>query len=425
MPSVIDKLGRKYGLMLAADEADFLHCCMSCEVASALGSVEACPQRVHTANSCCPSCDFFLEHGSEAMIAHWEDPSQIFVAFQIAIPLKVTEEEIRSAFGLQKVPPNQLRLLYEWQNTRALDVEFEKHVEWSMSIRYTYWPLDLAEGFLRDPLIYGLAGFPDRAGAAAFSQLRQIFEDFKEWIAIAYNIDPESLFHDEAESQSFASYFISYFLRLEIAENLTINILAPDYERSSDPESCLVVVGDSQIPLISFNQINEALIMQKGLLTSWQRIEPALENMLEELTDITAEMRTAQADSTVVLLTELLDRIQTIQEQFLKLKPSISIMQGHISPIVPLLSEPLVKKLLPNFNLSLVNSWLDYAKSVERSVDGANSYIQGKMNLLALNQERKTTKRINLLTALFGSLSGLNLILAYLTWVTPEPSQEA
>ena len=166
--------------MLVADDSDFLHCCMKCEVATALESVEACPQRVHTSNSCCPSCQKFLEHGSEAMIEHWEDQAQFLVAFQIVIPLKITEEVIRSAFGLHKVPTNQLRLLYEWKNSRALDVVFEKHIEWSMTIRQTYWALDSKDAFLRDPLICGLAGFPARAGAAAFSQLQPIIEDFKE-----------------------------------------------------------------------------------------------------------------------------------------------------------------------------------------------------------------------------------------------------
>lgn len=429
MPSEIEPLSRKYGLMLIADDPDFLKCCMKCEVAAALGSIDACPQRVHTSNSCCPSCGLFLDHGSEAMIAHWEDPSQIFVAFQIVIPLKLTDEIIKSSFRFHKTPLHQWRLVYEWNDGRALDIVFEKHIEWTLTIHHTYWPLDLNEALLRDPLIYGLAGFPERAGAATYSQLRSIVDDLKEWLAYYYQIDPSEFFQDEVNANntntSFASYFISYFLRFEIAENLTINILAPDYEKSSDPESCLVTVGDTQIPMISLQAIREALVMQKGLLTSWQRIEPVLQRMLDELTDITAEMRTTQIDSTILRLTELLDRIQLVQENFLKLKPSISNMQGRLSPIVPLLEQKMIRKLLPNFNLSLVNSWLDFAKSVERSVDGANSYIQGKMNLLALNQEKRTTKRINLLTALFGSLSGLNLIMAYLSWASPGPSQEA
>lgn len=356
-----------------------------------------------------------------------QSEAQIFVAFQIVIPLKITDEIIKSSFRFHKVPLHQWRLVYEWKDGRALDVVFEKHIEWTVTIHHTYWPLVLNEALLRDPLIYGLAGFPERAGAATFSQLRSIVEDLKEWITHYYQIDPEELFQDDvnANNTSSASYFISYFLRFEIAENLTINILAPDYEKSSDPESCLVAVGDPQIPMMSLQAIRETLVMQKGLLTSWQRIEPVLQNMLDELTEITAEMRTTQIDSTILRLTELLDRIQLIQENFLKLKPSISNMQGRLSPIVPLLEQEMIHKLLPNFNLSLVNSWLDFAKSVERSVDGANSYIQGKMNLLALNQEKRTTKRINLLTALFGSLSGLNLIMAYLSWASPGPSQEA
>lgn len=360
------------------------------------------------------------------MLAHWED-AQFLVAFQVVIPLKISEEVIRSAFGLHKVPANQLRLFYEWKrNARTLDVAFEKHIEWSMTLQQTYWDLDLEDPFLRDSLIFGLAGFPDRAGAAAFSQLRQVVEDFKTWARVVHQIDPNELYQDDLDSinhQSFASYFISYFLRFENADNLTINILAPDYEHSRDPESCLVIVGDKQIPLVSFQNINEVLAMQKGLLTSWHRIEPALQSMLEELAEITADMRTTQVDSTVPYLSELLDRIQTIQEQFLKLKPTISNMQGQIP--VSQLSDPLIKKLLPYFNLALINSWLDFTKSVERSVDGANAYIGGKMDLLALNQERRTTKRINLLTALFGILSGMNLLMAYLTWATPDPTQGA
>ncbi|MFW9915484.1 MAG: hypothetical protein ACFFGZ_07710 [Candidatus Thorarchaeota archaeon] len=428
MPTEIRNLTRRYGRMLVSEGSDFFHCCMKCEVATALESVEACPQRVHTSNSCCPSCGHFLEHGSEAMLAHWEDQAQFLVAFQVVLPLKISEEVIRSAFGLHKVPMNQLKLFYEWKrNARTLDVAFEKHIEWSMTLRQTYWDLNLEDAFLRDPLIYGLAGFPDRAGAAAFSQLRQVVEDFKEWCQVVHQIDPEELFQDDLDSisQSFASYFISYFLRFENAENLTIEILAPDYEHSRDPESCLVIEGDKQVPLVSFQSINEVLVMQKGLLTSWHMIEPALQHMLEELAEITADMRITQVDSTVPHLSELLDRVQTIQEQFLKLKPTISNMQGQISPIVPLLSEPLIEKLLPYFNLNLINSWLDFTKSVERSVDGANTYIGGKMDLLALNQERRTTKRINLLTALFGILSGMNLIMAYLAWATPNPTQEA
>ncbi|MFX0172839.1 MAG: hypothetical protein ACFE9L_13060, partial [Candidatus Hodarchaeota archaeon] len=62
------------------------------------------------------------------------------------------------------------------------------------------------------------------------------------------------------------------------------------------------------------------------------------------------------------------------------------------------------------------------ARSVERSVEGANSYIRGKMNLLALDQEKRVTKRLNLLTALFGSLSGLNLLVAFYAWSTPQPT---
>ena len=99
-------------------------------------------------------------------------------------------------------------------------------------------------------------------------------------------------------------------------------------------------------------------------------------------------------------------------------------MQGHLSPIVPLLAEPVIKNLLPSFNMNLMNSWLDFSRSVERSVEGASTYISGKMNLLSLEQEKKTTKRLNLLTALFGCLSGLNLVVAYIAWATPTPTSE-
>ncbi|MFX0013767.1 MAG: hypothetical protein ACFFB2_03300 [Promethearchaeota archaeon] len=428
MPPVIENLCRKHGSMLVTDDPDFLNCCMRCEVATSLGSVEICPQRVHTSNSCCPSCNIFLEHGSEAMLAHWEDQAQFLSAFQIVVPLRITEEVIRSAFRLQKVPISQLGILYEWKNSRTLDILFERHIDWVMTIKHTYWPLNLneEESFLRDPLIYGLAGFPSRAGASLFSQLQVLFEDLKTWLIENYQIDPLELFDDNQSKkpyQNYTAFYASYFLRFENAENITINIMAPDYEKSDDPETCIVSMGDSQIPVVLFQKIHEALVMQKGLVNSWLKIEPALEKMLEELTNITAEMRTVTT-STVVQLGELLDRTQEIQAQFLKLKPEISKMQGHLSPIVPLLSEPIIQRLLPNFNLNLMNSWLDFAKSVERSVEGATSYIQGKMNLLALEQEKRTTKRLNLLTALFGCLSGLNLLVALIAWYQPEPQPQ-
>lgn len=421
----IENLSRKHGFILVTDDPDFLHCCMKCEVAASLGAVDTCPQRVHTSNSCCPSCSIFLEHGPEAMLTHWKEQAQFFIAFQIVVPLKISEEVIRSAFRLHKVPVNQLRILYEW-NSMILDIVFERHMDWVMTIKHSYWPLDpsIQDSFLRDPLIYGLAGFPDRAGASLYSQLKSLFEDLKTWLIENYQIDPLELFDDDHSKntlQNFSSYYASYFLRFENAENLTINIMAPDYEKSADPETCIVNIGESQIPVVSFQKVNEALVMQKGLMNSWLTIEPALQNMLEELTDITAEMR---AISTVEQLSESLDRTQAIQAQFLKLKPAISNMQGHLSPIVPLLSEPLIQRMFPNFNLSLMNSWLDFAKSVERSVEGATSYIQSKMNLLALEQEKRTTLRLNLLTALFGCLSGLNLIVAFLAWSQPTPTNE-
>ncbi|MHA1940960.1 MAG: hypothetical protein ACXAC2_20270 [Candidatus Kariarchaeaceae archaeon] len=43
------------------------------------------------------------------------------------------------------------------------------------------------------------------------------------------------------------------------------------------------------------------------------------------------------------------------------------------------------------------------------------------MNLLALEQEKRTTKRLNLLTALFGCLSGLNLLVTLLARSQPTP----
>lgn len=45
------------------------------------------------------------------------------------------------------------------------------------------------------------------------------------------------------------------------------------------------------------------------------------------------------------------------------------------------------------------------------------------MNLLSLEQEKRTTKRLNFLTALFGCLSGLNLLVALLAWSQPTPDE--
>ncbi|MFX0151344.1 MAG: hypothetical protein ACFFAJ_11220 [Candidatus Hodarchaeota archaeon] len=421
---VLDNLSRKHGLMLV-DDPEFLHCCDRCEVAISLGGVESCPQRIHTSSSCCPSCGIFLEHGLESMLSHWKDQAHFMAAFQIVVPFnqEITEEIIRTAFRLRKVPLKQLGLIYEWKYGMTLDITFEKHLNWVMTIRHNFWPLNLDEEFLRDPLIFGLAGFPARAGATIFSQLNELFEDLEKWLTKHYQVDPKELFSKESKTENYVSYYVSYYLGFENAENISIDILAPDYERSSAPETCLVQMGIDQIPIISFQKVNEALIMQKGLLTTWETIEPALQKMLDELSIITTEMRAASPQQmTVPQLSEVLDSIQLIQEQFLKLKPSISSMQGHLTPIVPHLSEPLIQKLFPNFNLSLMNSWLDFARSVERSVEGANSYIRGKMNLLALDQEKRVTKRLNLLTALFGSLSGLNLLVAFYAWSTPQPT---
>lgn len=425
MNSEIENLSRNHGLMLINDDPEFLRCCMKCEVATSLGSVDSCPQRVHTSNSCCPSCGVFLEHGLEAMLAHWKERAQFFAGFQIVVPLKISEEIIRSAFRLHKVPVNQLRILYEWNN-RTLDIVFTKHISWVMTIQHAPWPLDIYDSFLRDPLVYGLAGFSARAGAAVFSQFRGLFEDLKTWFIEHYQIDPDELFFDtlNKNQDDIISYYVSYFLRFEDIANMAIDILAPDYEKSTQPENCLLrTESSSQIPIVTFQKVNEALIMQKGLITSWREINPALQKMLEELSEITTDMRSVariEIDN-VTQLSELLDRTQTIQAQFLKLKPIISNMQGHLSPIVPLLAIPLIKELLPSFNLNLMTSWLDFARSVERSVEGASTYISGKMNLLALKQEKKTTKRLNLLTALFGCLSGLNLVVAYVAWAYPTP----
>jgi len=424
---IIENLSRKHGLIIV-DDPDFLHCCNKCEVAISLGSVEACPQRVHTSNSCCPSCSIFLEHGLEALLGHWKEQSHFMAGLQIVVPLipEITEEIIRAAFRLEKVPTKQLGLVYEWKNRRSLDITFTKHLTWVMTLRHNFWPLDLKDHFLLDPLIYGLAGFPTRAGASVFSQLRGLFEDFLNWLKKYYQIDPSELFDLNSKTgQNYISYFVSYFLGFENADNIAINILAPDYEVSSDPETCLVCTGIDQIPAISFQKINESLIMQKGLLNHWLAIEPALQKMLDELGVITTEMRSASPQQMrITQIGEVLDRIQSIQEQFLKLKPSISNMQGHLSPIVPLLAEPLIQKLLPNFNLNLMNSWLDFARSTERSVEGAHSYIRGKMNLLELDQEKRMTRRLNLLAALFGCLSGLNLIIAFFSWAIPIPSTD-
>jgi hypothetical protein len=423
----LENLSRKHGLMLV-DDPDFLHCCDRCEVTISLGGVDSCPQRVHTSSSCCPSCSSFLEHGLEAMLSHWKDQAHFMAAFQVVVPFnqEITEEIIRAAFRLRKVPLKQLGLIYEWKPGTTLDITFEKHLNWVMTIRHNFWPLNLEENFLRDPLIYGLAGFPSRAGATIYSQLYELFEDLKSWLVKYHQVDPKELFDPESKTEnSYVSYYVSYFLGFDNAENVVIDILAPDYEQSSDPETCLVIMGIDQIPIISFQKVNEALIMQKGLLTTWETIEPSLQRMLKELSVITTEMRAASPQQmSVSQLSEVLDRIQSIQEQFLKLKPSISNMQGHLSPIVPFLSEPLIQKLFPNFNLNLMNSWLDFARSVERSVEGANAYIRGKMNLLALDQEKRMTRRLNLLTALFGCLSGLNLLIAFFAWATPVPSTD-
>ncbi len=424
----IENLSRKHGLMLITDDPEFLQCCMKCEVATSLGSVDSCPQRIHTSNSCCPSCGIFLEHGLDAMLVHWKENAQFFAGFQIVVPLKISEEVIRSAFRLHKVPINQLRILYEWNN-RTLDIVFTKHISWVMTIRHAPWPLDIDDNFLLDPLIYGLAGFSSRAGATVFSQLRGLFEDLTTWFIENYQIDPDEVFYNNqnAKQENIISYYVSYFLRFENIANMAIDILAPDYEMSSQPERCLIrTEGSSQIPIVTFQQVNDALVMQKGLITSWQRIDPALQKMLEELSDITTEMRSVTTIETdnVAQLSAQLDRTQIIQAQFLKLKPVISNMQGHLSPIVPLLAEPVIKHLLPSFNMNLMNSWLDFSRSVERSVEGASTYISGKMNLLSLEQEKKTTKRLNLLTALFGCLSGLNLVVAYIAWATPTPTSE-
>jgi hypothetical protein len=428
MVSEIENLSRKHGLMLITDDTEFLHCCMKCEVATSLSSVDSCPQRVHTSNSCCPSCGIFLEHGLEAMLTNWKENAQFFAGFQIVVPLRISEEVIRSAFRLHKVPVTQLGILYEWNN-RTLDIIFEKHITWVMTIRHAPWPLDLYDSFLRDPLIYGLAGFSSRAGAAVYSQLRGLLEDLKTWFIENYQIDSEEIFYSgqNDKQDSFVSYYVSYFLRFENITNMAIDILAPDYERSSEPERCLIrAVGSSQIPIVTFQKVKDSLIMQKGLLTSWQDINPSLQKMLDDLSVITTDMRSVSTvrGNSVTQLSELLDRTQIIQAQFLKLKPVISNMQGHVSPLVPLLAEPLIKHLLPSFNLNLMSSWLEFARSVERSVEGASTYISGKMNLLALEQEKKTTKRLNLLTALFGCLSGLNLIVAYIAWATPTPTSE-
>ena len=423
----IERVSRKHGLMIVnPEDRDFFHCCNQCEVASSLGSVEECPQRIHTANSCCPSCSLFIEHGIGALLTHWGDQAQILVGFQIVVPLNsgITEEILRAAFHLHKVPLNQLHLLYEWHDSRTLDISFENHSYWTMTIRHIYWPLDLQNPFLRDALIYGLTGYPERAAVTIYSHLRNLFNDFSDWVRRNYNIEPVEIFNiEEKNNRNTVSYYASFFLRFENAENITVDILSPDYERSSDPESCIVRLGISQIPAISFQKVNSALVMRKGLETAWGSIELSLQKMLEELSEITSEMRSSKPVS-AKQIGELLDRIQVIQVQFLKLKPIISNMQGALSPLVPLLSEPLIQQLLPSFNLNLVNSWFEFSKAVERSIDGANSYIQGKMNILAIDQEKKTTKRLNLLTALFGCLSGLNLIVAFLSWGTPNPNQE-
>ena len=285
MTMKIENLSRKHGLLLTTQDPDFLHCCDKCEVAFSLGSIETCPQRVHTSNSCCPSCGVFLEHGLESMLSHWQDQAHFLVGFQIVIPFmpKITEEIIRAAFRLEKVPVKQLGLLYEWKNGRTLDITFEKHATWVMTIRHNYWPLDLNDEFLRDPLIYGLSGFPARAGASIYLQLYSVFKDFSKWLIKYYQTDPKELFITSKEmDQSLISFYASYFLNFDNAENIEINILAPDYERSNEPETCLVRIGLNQIPTISFQKVNEILIMQKSLISKCITIEPTLEKMLTE-----------------------------------------------------------------------------------------------------------------------------------------------
>ncbi len=361
------------------------------------------------------------------MISHYREIAKLFVAFQIVIPMShsVTEDVIRSVFHLEKVPTDRLMILYEWKDWTC-DVVFRKTIDWVMTIKHNYWPLDLDKGFFWDVLVYGLAGFPDRAGARVFSYLQSILNDFMQWIYSNYpGIDPTEIFMVESEnSKNLVSYYTSYHLRIENAENMTIDILAPDYEHSEDPEVCLIRLSDSQIPVVAFKKLNDVLVMQKGLLSSKQLIYPALQNMLYELSLITAEMRNIQARSSIAEVSELLDRTQAIQVQFLKLKPEISTMQGHMSSFIPLLADKNISSLIPTFNEATLRSWIDFTLSVERSLEGANSYFTGKLNLLALNQEKRTTKRINLLTALFGSLSGLNLVVAFLAWSIPNPTDE-
>ncbi|MFW9777568.1 MAG: hypothetical protein ACFFE8_01860 [Candidatus Heimdallarchaeota archaeon] len=423
---ILDDLSRNHGLRLNNDP-DFLHCCMRCEVATSLGSVDACPQRVHTGYSCCPSCGIFVEHGLESMLTHWNEGSVFMAGFQIVVPLRtaITEAIVRSAFRLEKVPPKQLGLLYEWKHGWTIEISFTHHINWICTIRHNFWPLDMNVSFLRDPLVFGLAGFPSRAGATVFSQLRELFRDVLEWLSTNFQMDPPEFFavNSNAGNEKI-SYYASYYLGFETEENMVIDILAPDYESTSDDERCIVNTGLEHIPALSFQKINETLIMQKGLIIQWETIKPTLVNMLNDLSIITSEMRVINPHLTVSRLSQLLDNIQDIQEQFLKIKPTLSSMQGHLSPVVPLLSDPLVQKLMPEFNLELVNSWLDFARSVERSVEGATSYIRGKMNLLALDQEKRVTRRLNLLTALFGSLSGLNLLIAYVSWSNPNPRIE-
>ncbi|MHA2297302.1 MAG: hypothetical protein ACXAEU_20930 [Candidatus Hodarchaeales archaeon] len=412
----VEKLSREHGLKLIRDDPDYLHCCMRCDVAEVLGSVEICPQRVFTCNSCCPSCSIFLEHGLEAMLSHWGDKAQYFGAIQIAIPLAVSEDIIRSAFLLHKVPVDELRLQYQWKGW-SFDCAFEKSVNWVALIKHMYFPINFEKEFLRDPLIYGLTGFSERAGASLFVQLREVLQDFMNWISKNFPVDPEEIFVNANDGGKNISYYAGYFIRINEQSNMAIDILAPDYERSSEPEQCLMRIGIEQIPVISFSKINKTLLMQQGIVSAWESIKPSLERMLEELGIITTDMHISLNQ-----LSDLLDRVQTIQGQFLKMKPVITNMRGSISTIVPLLSEPLISELFPNFNLDLVNNWLDFSRSVERSVEGASSFIQSKLNLMSLQQEKKVTKRLNILTALFGSLSGFNLILAFISWLDPQPT---
>jgi hypothetical protein len=420
----IEPLSFKHGLMLVADDPDFLSCCMKCEVAASLGSVEACPQRLHTSNSCCSSCGLFLEHGKDAMLSHWQDHAQFMAAFQVVIPFNanITEKDIREVFHLQKVTSTHLSLTFEWQNKRVLDIHFSKDISWVMTVRHNYWPIDLNEPFLRDGLIYGLAGLTEHAGARLFSDLKNLIKDFVSWLSKSYNIEFTALFkHQSSFEKNLTSYFVSYFLQFQNSDNLVIEVVIPDYEQSTDSEVCLIRSEEMNKAFSTFSNITHALILQTELLTFWDTVEPTLHQSLDQLALITRKIQQLQLTIPVSELNDLLDQVQSIRIKLMAVKPTISRLPGTLAPYMAVLSDPLIETILTQFNLTLLNSWLDFARSVEQSVIGVNTYIQSKLNLLTYSQEKKIRRRMDWIVVFFASITGIatavNFVVLLFVWL--------